>query len=102
VPPAPAAGAGFSAQNIASILGNLAPQNPVSVNEVIRPETTAPVVDEAMEQQLKEHLPGSGETAVGTLSTPQLQQAATDAAAAANADSAMDVEEKKEDKMDES
>jgi len=113
-PAAPAApGAGFSADAISSILGNLAAQAPpVAINEVIRPEATAGAVDAAMESQLSEHLPATAagslpESVSNTLSTPQLQQAATDASSASATQNAMDVEAKPApapapDKMDES
>ncbi|KAL1523294.1 hypothetical protein AB1Y20_018243 [Prymnesium parvum] len=97
-PPAAAPTANFSASSISSILGSITAQNqPLTLNEVIHPERTAPLVDSAMEAQLAEHLPATSsddlpETAVETLSTPQLQQEATDAARDGNAASGMDVD----------
>lgn len=86
-PPARAvAPAGFSAESISNILSSVASsQAGVTLNSVLAPESTTPLVDSSMEQRLMEHLPDGAdpaETVADTLSTPQLQQAASPAAAA--------------------
>jgi len=82
-PATPAGGAAFSADAISNILSGLGPAGPpaqpVTVNDVLRPEEAVPRVDAAMEATLAEHLPQGGpvpETARETLSTPQMAQAA--------------------------
>jgi len=49
---------------------------PVSLNAVLSPEATAPLIDSTMAAALAEHLP-AGESAAQTVNTPQLQQALT-------------------------
>jgi len=109
--PASAGQAAFSADAISSILSGIPTGPPLSVNEVLRPEDAVPKVDAGMEATLAEHLPEGSvmpETAAGTLSTPQMAQASTDAAQkeASSTSSAEpmetdDAEKPKEDKMEE-
>mmetsp|Transcript_22591 Transcript_22591/g.74503 ORF Transcript_22591/g.74503 Transcript_22591/m.74503 type:complete len:275 (+) Transcript_22591:273-1097(+) len=75
-------GGAFSADSIASILGNIAPPpqvQPLSLNAVLAPDAAQALVDGEMERRLAEHLPQGGAVAESvreTLATPQISQAA--------------------------
>lgn len=73
----------FSADSIANILSGIQPPQqqvaPLSLNAVLAPEATVPLVDGPMERRLAEFLPGGNAQALEsvreTLTTPQMAQA---------------------------
>jgi len=90
--PAPAAPANFTAANLSNILAAVQQSGAQSVplSDVLGAAAEQGVIDAGMEARLAEHLPTSavGETAAGSLVTPQVQQAASSFTEALNNGSA--------------
>jgi len=101
--PAPA---NFTAANLSNILAAVQQSGAQSVplSDVLGAAAEQGVIDAGMEARLAEHLPTSavGETAAGSLVTPQVQQATTPAADVMETETSKPDAEKKEDSMDES